>query len=151
MSQPPPPTHCGYHTGVIFVRPCQGTPITACTQCGIPLCVAHRRAGGNQVLCPRCDARLRQDDSDTLFDSDRPRYRSSSTYSGGTTGAEREPTEETAARDAAATDGAGYGPEAAGVDSADFGESPFSEEDYAAFDAVSDYDRSDEKGGGYDS
>lgn len=151
MAQPPldVATGCGCRTGAIFVRPCQGTPVTACGQCKIALCIAHRRPYGNQVLCPRCYAGL-QPSSDSIFDS--------SGYpiaSGSATGYGESPSEEVFAGAGGEFGGGGASgswsedQEPAGSDA--LTESPFSAEDYAAFDAVSDYDRNDEKGGGYDS
>jgi hypothetical protein len=148
MARPPFPVapQCGCRTGVIFVRPCQGTPITACAQCRISLCVGHRRPYGNQVLCPSCYARL-QPGSDSMFDSDRTHYISSSSHGG--SAAEEIFTGEGGEFGGAGAS-SGWSEEAQPAADA-LTESPFTAEDYAAFDAVSDYDRSDEKGGGYDS
>ncbi|NJD07854.1 MAG: hypothetical protein FIA97_15380 [Methylococcaceae bacterium] len=149
MASPPlpDPARCGCRVGLIFVRPCQGPPITACSQCRTSLCVEHRRPYGQQVLCPDCYARLRPD-SDTL-DSDRSHSTATSSYSGDAA------TEDVFTGQGGAFGGGGasggWSDEAATATTDALLESPFSAEDYAAFDAVSDYDRSDEKGGGYDS
>lgn len=119
---------CGCRAGTILLRAC-GNPATGlCSDCALPLCPEHQRSYRWLMLCPACFAQRQQETE--AADSEDSGYGPASR--GGIAGESfDEGTEEPLTEE--------------------FGDSPFTEEDYAAFDAVSDYDRKAERGGGYDS
>ena len=122
---------CGFRAGTILFRTCGQSAAGLCGDCGIPVCSEHQHPYRWLMLCPRCLARRQSEpDSDSeasdseieSFDDAAPLILAGSSGDDGEEGL---------------------------VD--EFGDSLFREEDYADFDAVSDYDREAERGGGYDS
>jgi hypothetical protein len=129
MSIPQEALLCGGTDGRLFVRPCREPAVLQCLRCQCPLCRTHARpapssGGPAAVLCPECFAESQSASSDDADYSDD----SGIILSSGTWPAEAEDTL-----------------------GGDDGGAPFRDEDYAAFDAVSDYDRNADDGDGYDS
>lgn len=115
---------CGCRRGVFLLTPCVNPAAAGCSGCGIPLCREHTRLRGGAPFCPQCYGIPDHDD-------DWDRSRSSSTSYG--TGDWGNATDDTVSNQ---TDGMAE---------------PFTAEDYAAFDAVSDFDKNAGIGDGYDS
>jgi hypothetical protein len=136
---------CGGTAGAVFVRPCPEPAVLRCARCECPLCEKHGRPDPSgtvgAVLCSECYAEARReasDDADGDFGDD-----GGTRWSGGS-GRHSSGT-------AYGSDGGSGMAEAEDIALADDGSSPFTDEDYAAFDAVSDYDKSADDGDGYDS
>jgi len=139
-------TLCAVRRGVFLLTPCANSATAQCTGCGIPVCSEHTRGQGAALLCPNCRRRQADDSYD---------HRSSG-YSTG----------QDAGSSSASDDFAGQGGEfGGGGASSDWSDAPadeggissddkavlFSEEDYAAFDSVSDFDKNSDGGHGFDS
>lgn len=138
MTVPSETLLCGCTSGSFFVRPCPEPAVQNCTRCQCPLCRKHGHPDPSgapaAMLCPACHAEARReavDDADAEFGD----------AGGGivwTAGSGRH-----------SFSYARSGSE--GDNGTDDGESPFVDEDYGAFDAVSDYDKNADDGDAYDS
>jgi hypothetical protein len=138
---------CAFRRGVFLLTPCANAAVARCSGCGAPVCSEHARGQGSALLCPNC-RRSRADDDH--FDHSSRSY-SSSQDTGSST---------------VSDDFAGQGGEfGGGGATSDWSDAPaeeggagsddkgllFSEEDYAAFDSVSDFDKNADVGSGFDS
>lgn len=134
---------CGCTSGAIFVRPCSEPAALACARCECPLCRRHGRSdSAGTVLCPECHAEAQQESSEEGSGDD-----SDGSESGWTAGSGRHAYWAASGSDGEYEDMAGD----EGFAPLEDGASPFADEDYAAFDAVSDYDKNADRGDGYDS
>lgn len=115
---------CGGTDGALFVRPCPAPAVLRCARCECPLCGKHGRpdpAGASGAVL--CPECYAETRRDSSDDTD----------------------------SGFGDDGGSGMAEAEDIALADDGSSPFTDEDYAAFEAVSDYDKSADDGDGYDS
>ena len=119
---PGPDSSCACTEGVFLLRRC-GQPGTAlCSLCRMPICPRHQNPHEDGVVCPLCYSHEAGDGGSRFGRTSDPSASSSGV-------------------------GAASG---LGDWSEDGGDSPFSAEDYAAFDAISDFDKN-EPNDGYDS
>lgn len=140
-------TPCGCRRGVFLVTPCVNAAAARCSRCGIPVCSEHARLQGPVLLCPNCYSSQADDDY---------RERDGGLSTTSASGTSPSPPDDFAGQGGefggggATSDWADAATEEAGA-SADGTAQPFTAEDYAAFDSVSDFDKTAGAGHGFDS
>jgi hypothetical protein len=136
---------CGCTAGVILVRPCPEPAAFTCARCGCPLCRKHVRPVRSGALssvpaaglCPACHAESGVDNSYAANrEGDGWGGSSSGYHSGRSRNSDAFPVQNSEVDESLPADAV---------------DEPFSSEDYAAFDAVSDYDKNADLSDGYDS
>ena len=136
---------CGVKTGNIFIRRCGKSAVVQCVGCNLPLCEEHAKPFGNDEVGDAENASIgtsQAGGTGAAFSSlgDVVTYYCPDCLSRLTGGTVLD------SGDADNRDGSLFS-EGIFV----LGNSPFTEEDYAAFDAISDYDKDAHGGHGYDS
>lgn len=136
---------CGVKTGNIFIRRCGKSAVVECVGCNLPLCEEHAKPFGDDEVGDAVNASIgtpQAGEAGAAFSSlgDVVTYYCPNCLSRLTGGTVSEYVDADN-RDGSLFISSGFGWE----------NSPFTEEDYAAFDAISDYDREAHGGHGYDS
>lgn len=121
-----PPRFCAWQTGSIYVRRCGRLAASQCAQCGLDLCDGHANtldATPGLVYCPECHGASSGQGMGLSRGLGMQTYRN-----------RQQPIDR----------GMDWGGD-------DVGDLAFADEDYAAFDALSDFDMNADSGDAYDS
>ena len=136
---------CGVKTGNIFIRRCGKSAVVECVGCNLPLCEEHAKPLGDGEVGDAENASIgtpQAGGTGAAFSSlgDVVTYYCPNCHSR-LTGGTVSDSVDADNQDGSLFSGSGFG----------WGDSPFTEEDYVAFDAISDYDKDAHGGHGYDS
>ena len=136
---------CGVKAGSIFIRRCGKPAEFECAECNLPLCGEHAKPWSDQVGGPEeaVVGSPQDGEAGAAFGS----LGDAATYYCPACLSRLTGTVPTNSADADNWDGSLFNGSNFGL----VGSSPFNEEDYAAFDAVSEYDKDAQLGHGYDS
>ncbi len=128
---------CAVQAGVVFIRRC-GKPVEfECVECGLPLCGEHGRQPNAKLETPSA----RAEDTPFVSMGEGPPVVYCPTCLSRLEGTELSDSNTTGNWNSLFLSGSYH----------DWYNSPFTEEDYAAFDAVSEFDKDGGTGHGYDS